>query len=72
MLPKQTILELRAKLGTSSHFEAISALQYMSSWGDFGVKIKNNETLEKTIGQLHFNFIKFTIFNSKIHVEVLY
>jgi len=26
------------------HFGEISSLQYMSFWGDFGVKIKNNET----------------------------
>jgi len=52
-------LALRAELGKSAknivlprrfqhfkkyHFGAISAIQYMSFWGDFRVKIKNNET----------------------------
>jgi len=52
-------LALRAELGKSAkniviprrfehfkkcHFGAISAQKYMSFWGDFGVKIKNNET----------------------------
>ena len=52
-------LALRAELGRSAknivhprrfqhfrkcHFGAIQAIQYMSFWGDFRVKIKNNET----------------------------
>jgi hypothetical protein len=41
------ISALRAELGKKSkycHFGEILALQYMSFWGDFGIKIKNNET----------------------------
>ena len=37
--------ELTDRKGLSKcHFGEISALQHMSFWGDFGVKIKNNET----------------------------
>ena len=36
--------ELTDRKFLKCHFGEISALQYMSFWGDFGVKIKNNET----------------------------
>ena len=44
---KNIVLPRRFQHFKICHFGEILAIQYMSFWGDFRVKIKNNETLKK-------------------------